>query len=167
MDKDWTEAQGADLPGAAASFATNLQTNITDPFHLIRRTLDGETVLEPFAQWWDIADPNPERAVYHPMPADGTRVAAPLPGALEMMEPVPLQEVPRLVASQDIGVLSGIESRFILLNFYHASYTRTSAMRAAATRSPTSACGASSTRRHPYRPSSRKSCAASRSCPGC
>jgi len=44
-------------------------------------------------------------------------------GALDMIEPLPLQDVPRLVASPDIEVLTGIESRVILLGFDHASDT--------------------------------------------
>ena len=121
MDKDWTEAQGAALPDAAAGLATNLETNGTGPFRLISRTPDSETVLEPFLDWWDTPEHNISSAVYQPLPADGTRVAAMLSGALDMIEPVPLQDVPRLDASPDIDVLTGVESRVIFLGFDHAS----------------------------------------------
>lgn len=40
-----------------------------------------------------------------------------------MIEPLPLRDVLRLVASPDIEVLTGIESRVILLGFDHASDT--------------------------------------------
>jgi len=75
MDKDWREDQGAASPDAAAGLATNLETNGTGPFRLISRALDGKTALKPFAWWWDTAEQNIARAVYHPMPADGAELS--------------------------------------------------------------------------------------------
>ncbi len=121
MDRDWTEERGAALPDAQAATVTNLAANGTGPFRLVSRTPDSETVLEPFADWWDTPGHNLTRAVYNPLAAAGTRVAALLSGAVDMIEPVPLQDVPRLEASPDIEVLTGIESRVIFFGFDHQS----------------------------------------------
>ena len=53
-------------------------------------------MLEPFADWWGEAEHNLTKAVYRPLKADATRVAALISGEVDMIEPVPLQNVPQL-----------------------------------------------------------------------
>jgi len=121
MDRDWTDSKGAAAPDKEGGTATTFETNGTGPFQLVSRDPDVETVLEPFADWWGEAEHNLTSAVYKPLKADATRVAALISGEVDMIEPVPLQNVAQLEQTDGIEVLSGIESRIIFFGFDHRS----------------------------------------------
>ena len=121
MDREWTEANGSALPNRDGQNASNFEANGTGPFRLISREPDVETVLEPHAAWWGESEHNLTRAVYKPLSSDATRIAALLSGEVDMIEPVPLQNVPLLKQDQNIGVMEGIESRVLFLGFDHRS----------------------------------------------
>ena len=121
MDRGWTEAKGAPTPDKEGGTATTFEANGTGPFQLNSRDPDVETVLEPFSNWWGEAEHNLTRAVYKPLKADATRVAALISGEVDMIEPVPLQNISQLEAADGIEVLSGIESRVIFFGFDHQS----------------------------------------------
>jgi peptide/nickel transport system substrate-binding protein len=121
MDRGWTEAKGAPTPDKEGGTATTFETNGTGPFQLVSRDPDVETVLEPFPDWWGEAEHNLTSAVYRPLKADATRVAALISGEVDMIEPVPLQNVPQLEQADGIEVLSSIESRVIFYGFDHRS----------------------------------------------
>ncbi|MGI9499913.1 MAG: ABC transporter substrate-binding protein [Geminicoccaceae bacterium] len=121
MDRGWTEDKGAALPSKEGGTPTSFEANGTGPFKLISREPDVETVLEPFDGWWGEVEHNLTRAVYKPLKADATRVAALISGGVDMIEPVPLQNVTRLEAADGIEVLSGVESRVIFFGFDHRS----------------------------------------------
>jgi peptide/nickel transport system substrate-binding protein len=121
MDRSWTEAKGAATPDKEGGTATTFEANGTGPFRLVSRDPDVETVLEPFSNWWGEAEHNLTSAVYKPLKADATRVAALISGEVDMIEPVPLQNVPQLEQADGIEVLSGIESRVIFYGFDHRS----------------------------------------------
>jgi peptide/nickel transport system substrate-binding protein len=53
--------------------------------------------------------------VFTPIGNDATRVAAMLSGEIDMMEPVPLQDVERLQANARLTVMQGPELRTIFL----------------------------------------------------
>ncbi len=121
MDRGWTEGKGAAAPDKEGGTATTFEANGTGPFRLVSRTPDVETVLEPFQDWWGEAEHNLTSAVYRPLKADATRVAALISGEVDMIEPVPLQNAPQLEAADGIEVLDGIESRVIFFGFDHRS----------------------------------------------
>ena len=121
MDRGWTEAKGAPTPDKEGGTATTFEANGTGPFQLVSRDPDVETVLEPFPDWWGEAEHNLTSAVYRPLKADATRVAALISGEVDMIEPVPLQNVPQLEQADGIEVLSSIESRVIFYGFDHRS----------------------------------------------
>lgn len=121
MDRTWTEGKGSATPDKEGGTATTFEANGTGPFRLISRAPDVETVLEPFAAWWGEAEHNLTKAVYRPLKADATRVAALISGEVDMIEPVPLQNVPQLEQADGIRLLSGIESRVIFFGFDHSS----------------------------------------------
>jgi len=121
MDRGWTEGKGAPTPDKEGGTATTFEANGTGPFQLLSRDPDVETVLEPFSNWWGEAEHNLTRAVYKPLKADATRVAALISGEVDMIEPVPLQNISQLEAADGIEVLSGIESRVIFFGFDHQS----------------------------------------------
>ena len=121
VDQDWIEANNAvevvDVAGAT-NFA-NLNANGTGPFKLVEWVQDNRIVLEPFDGHWDRAnlETNVTKAVFTPIPNNATRVAALLSGEIDLMYPVPLQDIPRLDADANVGVLQGPELRTIFLGF--------------------------------------------------
>ena len=98
MDQAWTQEKGASLPNREGQAATNFEANGTGPFKLVSREPDVETVLEPHDAWWGERTHNISKAIYKPLSSDATRVAALISGEVDMIEPVPLQNVPLLQA---------------------------------------------------------------------
>ena len=60
-------------------------------------------------------DGNVDEVVFTPIGNDATRVAALLSGEIDVMEPVPLQDVERVKSSGKFNVLQGPELRTIFL----------------------------------------------------
>ncbi len=119
MDKDWAAANNAaewvpDQPSGAT-----LKANGTGAFRLAKRDPGVETVLEPFDGWWGEKEHNLDRALFLPRDSAATAIAALLANEVELINPVPLQDVPRLKASPGIRVAEGIEARVIMLGFSH------------------------------------------------
>ncbi len=120
MDQGWALANGAGTASRDASTAATFDANGTGPYRLVSRNPDVVTELERFDGWWGEL-PEVTRATFRPLASDATRVAALLSGEVDLIEPVPLQDVGRLEAAGDITVLSGIESRVIFFGFDHGS----------------------------------------------
>ena len=121
VDQDWIEENNSlevvDVAGST-NFA-NLNANGTGPFKLVEWVQDNRIVLEPFENYWDKdnLETNVTKAVFTPIPNNATRVAALLSGEIDLMYPVPLQDIPRLDADASVGVLQGPELRTIFLGF--------------------------------------------------
>jgi peptide/nickel transport system substrate-binding protein len=73
------------------------------------------TVLIPNPNWWGKAEHNVSEAIFTPIANAATRVAALISGEIDMMEPVPLQDMPRIEGNPDLKVLHGMEARTIFL----------------------------------------------------
>ena len=113
MDKDWAEEHDAVIPaamGAAGEAYANLHANGTGPFKVVRRVPDVETVVEPFDGWWGEKKHNITQAIFRPISSDPTRVAALLSGELDLIYPVPIQDVARVDRNDGTFVLSGPEN---------------------------------------------------------
>ena len=121
VDKEWTEANNA-FEVVRASGSTNfanVNTNGTGPFKLVEWVQDTRLVLEPNENYWnkDGVEHNITRAVFTPISNDATRVAALLSGEIDLMYPVPLQDVNRLENDPNASALQGPELRTIFLGF--------------------------------------------------
>jgi peptide/nickel transport system substrate-binding protein len=118
MDREWAEAHGAEQPtglgGSQEAYATT-HANGTGPFRLVSREPGVKTVLEANPTWWDQPQHNLTEVVFTPIAADATRTAAMLSGELDLMYPVPLQDVDRMNAADGISVLQGPELRTVFL----------------------------------------------------
>jgi len=118
MSKKWAEANKTLEPEVAGKegFAT-LNTNGTGPFVLKERVPDTRTVVVPNGDWWDKAKrtDNLSEIVFRPIGNAATRVSALLSGEIDMMFPVPLQDVPRVESTSGFKVLQGPELRTIFL----------------------------------------------------
>ncbi len=119
MDKGWAEANGAERPARDAENHATLNANGTGAFRVISREPGIRTVLEPFAGWWGTAEHNITRATHRPIKNAATALAALVSGEVDMIEPVPIQDVERLKRSDGVNVIEGVEARVIMLGFGH------------------------------------------------
>ena len=115
MSRKWSEANGAThaVVGAATTSPAGKAANGTGPFRVVERVPDTRTVVEPYPGWWGKATHNLTRAVFTPIRNSATRVAALLSDEIDMMYPVPLQDMERIQQSGSARVLQGPELRVI------------------------------------------------------
>jgi len=69
----------------------------------------------PNPSWWGKPEHNLTEVIFTPIGNDATRVAALISGEIDMMQPVPLQDVARLNGNPNLKVMQGPELRTIFL----------------------------------------------------
>lgn len=119
MSKTWASANGADKPASVKEKYENFastNTNGTGPFKLKSRQAGVKAILVPNEAWWGPKEHNLTEVVFTPIQSDATRVAALLSGELDMIYPVPQQDIARVQGSGKTEVLHGFELRTIFLN---------------------------------------------------
>jgi peptide/nickel transport system substrate-binding protein len=117
MSRKWCEENKAEHPVDRRKGIENVasfKANGTGPFRLKERQPSTRTVLVRNFNYWDKVESNVDEVVFTPIGNDATRVAALLSGEVDLMEPVPLQDVDR-VKSNSLTVLQGPELRTIFL----------------------------------------------------
>ena len=119
MDKDWAEAKGAARASTQSETYATLNANGTGAFRVVERSPGVRTVLAPFAGWWGRPEHNITEAIFTPITQQATAVAALISGEVDFINPVPLQDVPRLEQASGVKVLRGTEARVIMLGFAH------------------------------------------------
>lgn len=119
MDSGWAAANGAEVPARDEETFATTNANGTGPFVLVERQPDLLTVLEPFEGWWDTPTHNITRAEFTPIQNSATAVAALLSGDIDLINPVPVQDVERVDAADGLTVLRGVEARIIMLGMAH------------------------------------------------
>jgi peptide/nickel transport system substrate-binding protein len=120
MDKEWAEAEGAVTPVSARDTspgAAAFKTNGTGPFIIESHEPGVRTVFKPNPGWWGTPEHNLTEVIFTPIAADGTRVAALLAGDVDLIDPVPVQDIPRVNADPNTEALTGPELRVIHLGF--------------------------------------------------
>jgi peptide/nickel transport system substrate-binding protein len=118
LDKEWAEANNAASPTPAAATTpsyASLNANGTGPFKIESHQPGVKTVFKTNKEWWDKAEHNLDEIVFTPIGSDATRVAALLSGEVDVIEPVPLQDIQRVNSSANAKVQSGPELRTIFL----------------------------------------------------
>ena len=118
MSKKWSEDNKADKPvdrRKGIENAASFRANGTGPFRLKERQPSQKTVLVRNLNHWDKREGNVDEVIFTPIGNDATRVAALLSGEIDVMEPVPLQDVERLKANANLKVMQGPELRTIFL----------------------------------------------------
>jgi len=118
MSKKWCEDNKAEKPVDRRKGIENtasFKANGTGPFRLKERQPSVRTVLVRNFNYWDKVESNVDEVVFTPIGSDATRVAALLSGEIDVMEPVPLQDIERIKASAGTTVLQGPELRTIFL----------------------------------------------------
>jgi peptide/nickel transport system substrate-binding protein len=123
MDKKWCEENNSVAPTPAAatspSFAS-LHANGTGAFTVESHQPGVKTVFKPNPNWWQKPQHNLKEIVFTPIGSDATRVAALLSGEVDIIEPVPIQDISRVDSSPNAQVLKGPELRTIFLGMDQA-----------------------------------------------
>jgi peptide/nickel transport system substrate-binding protein len=117
--KKWAEANGAVQAQTATATSvspSSLKANGTGPFTVVSHEPGNKTVFKPFAGWWGKVEHNLTEVIFQTIKSDATRVAALLSGEIDMMDPVPPQDIDRIKGNATTDVLVGPETRTIFLN---------------------------------------------------
>jgi peptide/nickel transport system substrate-binding protein len=123
MDKKWCEENNTVAPTPVAatspSFAS-LHANGTGPFSVESHQPGVKTVFKANPNWWRKPEHNLKEIIFTPIGSDATRVAALLSGEVDIIEPVPIQDISRVDSSPNAQVLKGPEVRTIFLGMDQA-----------------------------------------------
>jgi peptide/nickel transport system substrate-binding protein len=120
MSRSWAERHNvvAPMPVSAErpSYAA-LHANGTGPFRIESHEPGVRTIFKANPHWWGTPEHNLTEIVFTPIASPGTRVAALLSGAVDVIEPVPIQDIERVNANPGTYVVSGAELRTIFFGF--------------------------------------------------
>jgi peptide/nickel transport system substrate-binding protein len=118
MSKKWCEENKAVQPvdrRKGIENAASFKANGTGPYRVRERQPNVRTVFERNAKYWGKIEGNVQQVVFTPIANPSTRVAALVSGEVDVMEPVPLQDIGRINASPNSRVIVGPELRTIFL----------------------------------------------------
>ena len=120
MSRTWAVENKAERPvdrRRGIENAASFKANGTGPFRLRERQPGVRTVFQRNPGYWGKIDGNVTEVVFTPIQNDATRVAALMSGEIDMMEPVPVQDIERIKANPNLKVLQGPELRVVFLGF--------------------------------------------------
>ena len=120
MNRAWAEANGALKPvdrRKGTENSASFKANGTGPYRLRERQPGVRTVLVRNGNYWGKIEGNVTDVVFQPISNDGTRVAALLSNEVDLIDPVPLQDVARLKSNSQLKIMQGPEARVIFLGF--------------------------------------------------
>src|SRR3954468_11549925 len=123
MDKKWAEENKAVEPtpvSATSPSYASLHENGTGPFIIESHQPGVKTVFKANPNYWGKMEGNLKEIIFTPISSDATRVAALLSGEVDVIEPVPIQDISRVDASPNAQVLKGPEVRTIFLGMDQA-----------------------------------------------
>lgn len=118
MSKKWCETNQATKPvdrRKGIENAASFRSNGTGPFRLRERQPNVRSTFVRNGTYWGKVDSNVDEVIFTPVGNDATRVAALLSGEVDVMEPVPVQDVERVKANANLKVWQGPEMRVIFL----------------------------------------------------
>ncbi len=118
MSKKWSEDNQATKPvdrRKGIENAASFRANGTGPYRVRERQPGVKTSFARNGNYWGKIDGNVTEVIYTPITNDATRVAALVSGEIDVMEPVPVQDVVRVNASANARAMQGPELRTIFL----------------------------------------------------
>jgi len=118
MSKKWCIENKAEKPVDRRKGIENtasFKANGTGPFRLRERQPNVRTVFVRNAAYWGKIEGNAQEVIFTPIANPATRVAALVSGEVDVMEPVPVQDIPRVNASPNARAVVGPELRTIFL----------------------------------------------------
>jgi len=120
MDKKWAEENKAVEPtpvSATSPSYASLNENGTGPFIIDSHQPGVKTVFKANPNYWGKMEGNLKEIIFTPIASDATRVAALLSGEVDVIEPVPIQDITRVDSSPNAQVLKAPELRTIFIGF--------------------------------------------------
>lgn len=118
MAKKWSTDNQAVAPvdrRKGIENAASFRANGTGPFRLQERQPNIKTTFARNSNYWGTIEGNVINVEFTPIGNDATRVAALLSGQVDVIDPVPLQDIPRINNSGKAKVLQNPELRTIFL----------------------------------------------------
>ena len=118
MSKKWCEANQATRPvdrRKGIENAASFRANGTGPYRVRERQPNVRTTFTRNGNYWGKVTGNVDEVIFNVIGNDSTRVAALLSGEVDVMEPVPVQDVDRIKSAPNLKVLQGPELRVIFL----------------------------------------------------
>ncbi|QJC57278.1 Periplasmic dipeptide transport protein [Polaromonas vacuolata] len=118
MSKKWCETNQAVVPvdrRKGIENAASFRANGTGPYRLRERQPNVRTSFSRNANYWGKIEGNAQEVIFTPIDNDATRVAALLSGEIDVMEPVPVQDIDRVNKNASTRVMTGPELRTIFL----------------------------------------------------
>ncbi|MDB5851635.1 MAG: transporter substrate-binding protein [Rhodoferax sp.] len=118
MSKKWCETNNATKPvdrRKGIENAASFRANGTGPFRVRERQPNVRTSFTRNGNYWGKIESNATDIIFTPIGNDATRVAALLSGEVDVMEPVPVQDIARVNAGANTRVATGPELRTIFL----------------------------------------------------
>ncbi len=118
MSKKWCEENKAVQPVDRRKGIENtasFKANGTGPYRVRERQPNVRTVFTRNGTYWGKIEGNVEEVIFTPIANPATRVAALVSGEVDVMEPVPVQDIARINASPTSRVITGPELRTIFL----------------------------------------------------
>jgi peptide/nickel transport system substrate-binding protein len=102
LSKKWCEENQATRPvdrRKGIENAASFRANGTGPYRVRERQPNVRTTFVRNGNYWGKIDGNAQEVIFTPIGNDATRVAALLSGEVDVMEPVPVQDIERINAS--------------------------------------------------------------------
>ncbi|AVO40636.1 ABC transporter substrate-binding protein [Simplicispira suum] len=118
MSKKWSEDNKATGPvdrRKGIENAASFRANGTGPFRLRERQPGVRTVFSRNGTYWGQIEGNAQEIIFTPIGNDATRVAALLSGEVDVMEPIPVQDIERVNNNPGTRAITGPELRTIFL----------------------------------------------------
>jgi peptide/nickel transport system substrate-binding protein len=118
MSKKWCEQNQATRPvdrRKGIENAASFRANGTGPYRLRERQPNVRTTFVRNGNYWGKIEGNVDEVIFNVISNEATRVAALVSGEIDIMEPVPVQNVDQLKANPNLKVLQGPELRIIFL----------------------------------------------------
>ena len=118
MSKKWCEDNQATKPvdrRKGIENAASFRANGTGPYRARERQPNVRTTFSINGNYWGKVEGNVDEVIFTPIGNDSTRVAALLSGEIDVIEPVPVQDIARIKSSSNLKVLQGPELRVIFL----------------------------------------------------
>jgi peptide/nickel transport system substrate-binding protein len=118
MSKKWCETNQATRPVDRRKGIENtasFRANGTGPYRVRERQPGVRTTFVRNGNYWGKVEGNVDEVIFNVIGNDATRVAALVSGEIDVMEPVPVQDIERIKAAPTLKVLQGPELRVIFL----------------------------------------------------
>ena len=118
LSKKWCEDNQATKPvdrRKGIENAASFRANGTGPYRARERQPNVRTIFSRNGNYWGKVDGNVEEVIFTPIGNASTLVAALLSGEVDVIEPVPVQDVDRVKGNANLKVLQGPELRVIFL----------------------------------------------------